>query len=197
MSDQSISIPVLNSPRLRLEPLSMDHSVGMFAMWQQAAVQEYSGPAQDEFGVEISLPAQSRQDSDRLISFWLKAARDGWGFRWAILRSEDNAFVGHVGFNSLDVCSEIAYHMNPVFWGRGLMTEAAGLAIDWRIRTGANEIEAFIEPENAGSVALALRLSMRPTSEFSDGARRYLLSPAVIDAGAEGDDNRTPAPGSN
>ena len=173
----------------------MVHTAGMFEMWRQAAVQEFSGPAQDESGAQIDLPAQSHQDSDRLIRFWLRAAKDGWGFRWAMVLNEDRGFIGHIGFNSLADCSEIAYHMNPHYWGHGYMTEAAEMVIDWRVSTGAKEIEAFIDPDNAGSIALALRLGMMPTSEFAEGARRYLLSAAVIDAAEVGNDNLKAKPG--
>ena len=155
----------------------MDHSEGMFRMWQHSAVQEFSGPAEDKDRIKINMPASSTDDSDRLIGFWLKAARDGWGFRWAILSGDsENEFVGHIGFNSLTQCAEIAYHMNPDFWGKGIMTEAALAAIAWRRDQGANEIEAFIDPQNDHSIALALRLSMTATEEFSEGARRYQMS---------------------
>jgi len=154
----------------------MAHSAGMFEMWRNASVQQYSGPAQDEHGAVISLPASTSGDSDRLISFWLKAASDGWGFRWAMHLCDADQFVGHIGFNSLLECSEIAYHMNPRFWGQGLMSEAAVAAIAWRRAGGASQIEAFIEPNNTPSIALALRLGMTATSEYSEGARRYLMS---------------------
>lgn len=145
-------------------------------MWRSKQVQQYSGKALDEYGVEIDLPAKTSADSDRLIAFWLNAATDGWGFRWAVILAGENAFVGHIGFNSLSECSEIAYHMNPDYWGKGLMTEAAGTAISWRKDNGAREIEAFIEPENTTSIVLAERLGMQPTDQFSDGARRYRMS---------------------
>jgi ribosomal-protein-alanine N-acetyltransferase len=149
----------------------------MFEMWKHAAVQEFSGRAEDEHRNEISMPAQTYHDSDRLIGFWLKAALEGWGFRWAILLIGEEAFVGHIGFNSLSECSEIAYHMNPDYWGSGIMTEAAKAAISWRRDNGASEIEAFIDPENAGSIALAIRLGMKVTDTFSEGAQRYCMSP--------------------
>ncbi|MBL4679546.1 MAG: GNAT family N-acetyltransferase [Pseudomonadales bacterium] len=153
----------------------MNHSKGMFDMWRQAAVQEYSGIAVDQYRNEIYLPAKTHHDSDRLIGFWLKAANDGWGFRWAILLVEEDFFVGHIGFNSLTACSEIAYHMNPKYWGNGIMTEAANTAIDWRREAGTSKIEAFIEPENTDSIALAFRLGMKATDIFSDGAQRYCM----------------------
>lgn len=145
-------------------------------MWRQPAVQEYSGPALDEYGDVIPLPARTSEDSDKLIRFWMRAAKDGWGFRWVLTLAEDDGLVGHIGFNTLSTCSEIAYHMNPKYWGRGLMTEAAKAALAWRKAGGAKEVEAFIEPENARSVALALRLGMTATDTFSDGAQRYRMT---------------------
>ena len=176
MKAVALKVPILTTPRLRLEPLSLAHSAGMFAMWQQDAVQKYSGPAHDEYGDPIRLPARSDNDSDKLIRFWIKAAADGWGFRWALLSKESAAFIGHIGFNSLANCSEIAYHLNPDFWGQGLMREAARTAISWRKEGGASQIEAFIDEDNTGSKALALRLGMVATDQFSEGARRYLLA---------------------
>ena len=173
----SLEIPTLTTGRLRLEPLSMRHSRGMYDTWRHPEVQQYSGPAADEHGNPIALPATTHADSDRLIRFWLKAAGDGWGFRWALLLRQDDTFVGHIGFNALGGCAEIAYHMNPAFWGNGYMAEAADAAVSWlRLDTAAEELEAFIEPENTASIALAMRLGMHPTDELSESARRYRMS---------------------
>ncbi|KAJ54961.1 hypothetical protein ACMU_14475 [Actibacterium mucosum KCTC 23349] len=150
--------------------------MGMFEMWRQPLVQQFSGAADDEFQNEIPMPAKTHHDSDRLIGFWLKALKDGWGFRWAIIKNDGDNFVGHIGFNSLLECSEIAFHMNPDFWGNGFMYEAAAAAIAWRRDNGATAIEAYIEPENARSIALALRLGMNDTSTLVDNARRYQMS---------------------
>ena len=175
MQPSPINIPTLNTNRLLLEPLAMKHSQGMFELWRHFEVQKYSGIAVDQNGLKINMPAKATDDSDRLIGFWLKAAQDGWGFRWGILL-EENVFVGHIGFNSLAECAEIAYHLNPNYWGDGIMLEAAHAAINWQRGCGATEIEAFIEPENAASIALAKRLGMHATKEFSEGAQRYLMS---------------------
>ena len=176
MDHLPIKVPTMTTARLILEPMSMAHSQGMFEMWRQPAVQKYSGPAQDEYGDAIQLPAITNEDSDKLIRFWAKAAQDGWGFRWGVKLKDDGSFVGHIGYNSLSVCSEIAYHMNPKFWGQGFMTEAARAALDWRMAGGVNEVEAFIDPENTSSIALALRLGMTPTETYSEGAQRYRMT---------------------
>ena len=156
--------------------MAVQHAEGMFEMWRQPAVQQYSGPAQDEHGQRIDLPARVRADSDKLIRFWVKAASDGWGFRWVMLLRDEGSLVGHVGFNALSDCSEIAYHMHPKFWGQGFMTEAATAALEWCKAGGAREVEAFIEPANGASVALAVRLGMTPTDTFAEGAQRYQMT---------------------
>jgi ribosomal-protein-alanine N-acetyltransferase len=170
-----LDIPTLTSDRLILEPLTLAHSAGMFAMWREPEVCRYSGPGFDLAGRPIRLPAEAPDDSDKIIVFFLKGAADGERFRWAMLRQEDGAFVGAVGFNGLGACSELAYHMRPEFWGQGLMSEAARLALAWlRTRPDAVEVEAFVDPANLPSARLTEALGLRRTGEAAEGADRYL-----------------------
>ena len=170
----SLTVPTLTTRRLRLEPISPKHSQGMFDLWSDADVCRYSGIVRDYDGNVIDLPASSCEDSNRILDFWLSAAADGWGFRWAVLLlGSAEWFTGIVGFNSVKDCSEIAYHLIPTFWGQGVMTEAAGAAIDWQRGNGVTEVEAFIDPENTAAIALAARLGMTGTDQYRDGARRY------------------------
>jgi ribosomal-protein-alanine N-acetyltransferase len=168
-------IPKLSTARLTLEPLSLAHSAGMFAMWSRPEVCRYSGPAADYEGQPIRLPANTAADSDEIIEFFVRSAAEGTRLRWAMLLG--GAFVGAIGFNALGPCSEIAFHQRPEFWGRGLMTEAAAAALEWlRTRPDARDVEAFIDPANLGSIALAERLGLRPTGDTTEGAERYLMA---------------------
>ena len=56
MSD-ALAIPIVITDRLTLEPLSLAHSAGMFAMWSSPEVCRYSGAAFDLSGRPIRLPA--------------------------------------------------------------------------------------------------------------------------------------------
>ncbi len=160
-----------------MEPLSLAHSGGMFELWSDAEVCRFSGTVIDYDGNVIDVPAATSAQSDRIIDFWLNAANAGWGLRWAVLREGSEAvFAGTVGFNSLQGCAELAYHLLPRHWGNGIMTEASEAAIQWVRGTGVREIEAFIEPENTPSRALAGRLGMAPTTAFSDGAQRHWMA---------------------
>jgi len=186
----AITIPKLSTARLRLEPLTAEHSPGMHTLWSDADVCRYSGHVTDYDRNPIEMPARTVSDSDLIIEFWRRAAQDGWGFRWAVLVAgvDSHAFVGTVGFNSIGQRSEIAYHLIPAYWGLGYMNEAAVAAIDWCMQTTRaqapphmREIEAFIEPANQPSIALAERLGMVATDYMNEGARRYLRRQDKLD----------------
>jgi hypothetical protein len=71
----SLQIPTLSGERLRLEPLASSHTEGMFGLWREPAVCEYSGLAIDAKGRLLELPAASSATSDRLLEFWLDRAQ--------------------------------------------------------------------------------------------------------------------------
>jgi RimJ/RimL family protein N-acetyltransferase len=167
-------VPRLEGELVVLEPLSHEHSAGMFELWSRQEVWLYSGPATDVTGGAIELPAPSRAESDKILEFWLGRAEEGTGFRWAVLLEQ--LFIGAAGFNSIGSCSEYAYHLHPEYWGRGLMLEASRLALSWlSSRDGCVAADAFIEPANLRSVALAERLGFVRTGEHMHGTDRYVL----------------------
>ncbi len=174
-----LEIPILQSHRLRLEPLSPSHSLGMFELWRQPEVCEHSGPAVDSKGQEIRLPASSLTESDRLLEYWIDRSRAGTGFRWAAVLHAASRFVGAVGFNSLGTCSEYAYHFVPRYWGAGLASEASRIALSWAFSTGSKSVEAFIEPVNSRSVRLAKRLGFERSDEPMGDPARYVVAPEL------------------
>lgn len=170
----ALHIEDIETPRLLLTALSFDHSEPMFRLWSHPEVCRFSGRVTDYARNEIPMPAASRKDSDKIIDFWIRAAADGWGFRWAMLDRSSGQMLGHIGFNALGAVSELAYHLHPDHWGKGLMFEAAIAATDWAVTLMPDTLlEAFIEPENKSSVRLAQRLNLQPTGHLSDGAERY------------------------
>ena len=170
-----LQIPTLRTARLRLEPLTVAHSAGMFALWSREEVCRYSGPAVDADGLSIALPAPSPVESDRIIDFLVRRAAAGLGFRWAMMTAPDGTFIGALGFNHLGLCPELAYHLHPDAWGQGLMAEACAAALAWvSDERDALTVEAFIDPENRPSIAVIQRLGFQATGEVEDGAVRYL-----------------------
>ena len=74
----------LETERLVLEPLSLDHSEGMFLLWSDPEVCRYAGPVHDYEGRLVPSPVRTSSDSGLIIDFWIRAHSDGWGFRWAL-----------------------------------------------------------------------------------------------------------------
>jgi RimJ/RimL family protein N-acetyltransferase len=175
-------IPVLESERVRLEPLAISHAQGMFDLWREPAVCAYSGSAVDWEGQAIELPARTRAESDRLLHFWLERASAETGFRWAVSLLDPARFVGAIGFNTLGSCAEYAYHFVPKFWGMGLAKESSELAMSWMFSKTTNSIEVFVEPANRESIRLATRLGFELDVMHSGDTPRFVLPRAISDA---------------
>lgn len=178
MSNQATFIPELKTDRLLLVPLGLSHSAGMFELWSSADVCRHSGLVTDIDGSPIQLPAESVDDSDKIIKFWVETAAriESVGFRWALTMRDTGDFVGIAGFNAIRETAEYAYHLLPRYWGMGIMFEASGAALGWvRDRSDCSELEAFIEPENTRSAALVQRLGFVPTDVFVAEAQRFSM----------------------
>ncbi len=158
-----------------LDPLGQEHSAGMFLLWSREEVCRHSGPARDADGNAIALPVASAAGSDKIIDFFERMAAQGSGFRWALIKRRTHEFIGTIGFNRLAPPAELAFHLRPEFWGQGLMREAAEAALAWSKRSGAQPVEAFIEPGNVASIGLARRLGFSPTGFVQQGVERFLL----------------------
>ena len=164
----------LETERLVLEPLSLDHSEGVFLLWSDPEVCRYAGPVHDYEGRLVPSPVHTSSDSDRIIDFWIRAHADGWGFRWALCERSSGIFMGTTGFNSLGTCAEYAYHLNPLYWRQGFMTEATLAAMAWVRANGATQVEAFIDPANNNSIRLVERHGFERTEEMQDGALGFV-----------------------
>ncbi|UXY31388.1 GNAT family N-acetyltransferase [Streptomyces sp. HUAS TT20] len=76
----------------------------------------------------------------------------------------DGDLVGAVVLRRLDVgqgIAEAGCWLEPSAVGRGLVTRAARVLIDWAVRErGIHRVEWWVSPENAPSIAVARRLGM-------------------------------------
>lgn len=76
-------------------------------------------------------------------------------YDWAVIERESGKMIGTCGFTRFHAeydCAEIGYVLNPVYWGRGLATEAVGAVIRFGFqRLELNRIEAKFMQGNAAS----------------------------------------------
>lgn len=170
----AVLVPRLRTRRLALEPIAMAHSAGMFALWSSPEVCRYAGPIFDMYGRRVLSPVPTVSESDKIVAFWLDAAVQGWGCRWALLLLASDTFIGTVGFNSLGACSEYAYHLIPDHWGQGFMPEATDPVFDWAVaERSCREIEAFFDAENQRSLSFVERQRFVRSGVTNDGTIRY------------------------
>jgi ribosomal-protein-serine acetyltransferase len=151
--DEMYVVPLGDGAELRpLEP------------WRAEEFLTHMDRGRDHIGQYISLPdfvtdlASSRAilqsyadktatDTGRLYGIWL-----------------DGTLVGGVLFKTMDITqgtAEAGCWLEPAAVGRGLVTRAARIIIDWAIEErGIHRVEWLVSAENAGSIAVAGRLGM-------------------------------------
>ncbi len=86
-------------------------------------------------------------------------------YRWAIVRKEDDAFLGTVSLLRLDEteksCS-FAYMLGRAFWNRGYMTEALTAVLDFAFgQIGVERVETDHFADNPASGAVMEKAGMK------------------------------------
>ncbi|MEU0738978.1 GNAT family protein [Streptomyces sp. NPDC006134] len=85
----------------------------------------------------------------------------------------DGALVGGVLFRTMDLAqgtAEAGCWLEPSAVGRGLVTRAARLLIDWAVEErGVHRVEWLVAAENEASIAVARRLGMRKDGVLREG----------------------------
>ncbi|HSW20429.1 MAG TPA: GNAT family N-acetyltransferase [Ramlibacter sp.] len=161
--DRFIPIPpqALTGPRVRLRPWSDADSEPFAALNADAEVMRY-------------FPATlSRLQSDELMAdIQRRMALRGWGL-WALEIAGDAdgvqapQFIGFTGLNipaaslPFSPCVEVGWRLARPWWGKGLASEAAHLALQVGFHNlGLPEIVAFTTLANLRSRAVMRRLRM-------------------------------------
>lgn len=88
------------------------------------------------------------------------------------IRDESGRMIGTMYFKLASVddrSAEIGWLLDPRFQGRGYAAEAAALLLDLAFgELGLHRVHAELDPRNAASVALCLRLGMRHEAHFRE-----------------------------
>lgn len=98
---------------------------------------------------------------DRVISDYPSRA----SLRWALVRRGDGRLIGSCGFircGNQDGVAELAYDLSPACWGRGIMSAAVRVALDWAFTVGSlRRVQALAMTSNGKSIALLERTGFR------------------------------------
>ena len=150
-----VSIPVLETERLRLRPFTFDDEAAVFALVSDPEVARFV-----RFEAHRT-PAETRAFLELVDRYY----RRGEPFAWAIARREDGRLIGSCGFVSHAgerKSAEIGYWLGKPYWGKGYAAEAAQALVRFGFeQMGLERVEAKCFLENRAGQRVIEKLGMK------------------------------------
>jgi [ribosomal protein S5]-alanine N-acetyltransferase len=146
----------IETPRLRLRPLTPEDLDAIHRIWTDPEVRRYLWD-----GEEVSGEAAAGVISDSAAYFDSR----GLGLL-AVIPKELDEPIGFCGFWRFEGRPgfELAYGLAPAWWGKGLATEAARAVIRYGFEeAGLGRIEASVDTPNAASLRVMENAGMKYT----------------------------------
>ena len=147
-------IPVLETEHLLLRGLKATDAADMFDYAQREDTTRYL----------VWHPHESREYTEQYLEYIERLCRAGSFYDWAVVDKESGRMIGTCGFTRFDFrhdSAEIGYVLNPDFWGRGLMPEAAAAVMKFGFEDlSLNRIEAKHLTGNEASRRVMEKLGM-------------------------------------
>jgi [ribosomal protein S5]-alanine N-acetyltransferase len=140
-----------STERLLLRELIEDDYKDLFALNKDPEVLQHTGDA----------PFSSLQDAQKFLAQYSDYDDHGFG-RWAVIRKEDQAFLGWCGLkyneeNQVD----LGFRFFKEYWGNGYATEAAKCALEIGFEVlNLTEIIGRSAKENAASIRVLEKIGM-------------------------------------
>ncbi|HTS94005.1 MAG TPA: GNAT family N-acetyltransferase [Stellaceae bacterium] len=157
MAGDSESVPVLETPRLRLRPFELSDAPGLHEAYGDPEAMRYW-----DFPAHASLA-----ETERALRWVMKHNPYAYGV-WAIALKDGGRCIGLVNYHHREQRNrrlEVGYILARRYWRRGLMTEAMTALLEHCFEAlGVRRVEALIHPENLASARLAEKLGFRRES---------------------------------
>ncbi|NUM47777.1 MAG: GNAT family N-acetyltransferase [Anaerolineales bacterium] len=149
----SYQIPLLETPRLLLRPLTLADTDFIFAHFSDPLVTQH---LLDE------PPLTDRAGAEEIIHFYLDPNGMSRYNRWGIHHKADDRLIGTCGYHQWshqNQRAEIGYDLSPAYWGQGMMSEALRRVLAYGfVQMGLNRIQAVVYVENDRSATLLARM---------------------------------------
>lgn len=157
----------LETLRLTLEPLRVDHAEEMTPVLAESALYAFTGG-------EPPTSAELRARYERQAAGRSPDGAEAW-LNWIVRRRDDGQAVGFVqAAISSDppppapVTAVLAWVLGLGFQGHGYATEAGRALVAWLEGVPVQRIVAYIHPEHRASMGVARALGLQPTDERVD-----------------------------
>jgi ribosomal-protein-alanine N-acetyltransferase len=119
-----------------------------------------------------------RSAAEQSITKWNDYERKHGFTSWAIIRKEDNSFIGKCGFNYLPDNSEIelSYMLDEPYWGNGYASEIAKATLDYGInKLNMKRVVALVYPQNSPSIRVIEKTGMKYEKEYVYSEKKLLM----------------------
>ena len=161
--------PVLETDRLVLEPLRVEHAEEMTPVLADEALHEFIGGRPESVDeLRARYRRQARGVSDDGDEQW---------FNWVLRRRDTGALAGTVQATVLRdgdrVVAEVAWVVGIHHQGQGLAREAAVAMALWLRSQGATVLVAHVHPDHAASAGVARALGLQPSDVVEDNETRW------------------------
>jgi RimJ/RimL family protein N-acetyltransferase len=161
MSAELLDAVPLQTLRLTLAPLRVDHAEEMTPLLADASLYTFTGgqpPTLDELRARYERQATGRSPDG--AESWLN---------WIVRRRDDGQALGFVqaavAVDPPPVTAVLAWVLAVRFQGQGYAREAVGGLVAWLDGVGVQRVAAYIHPEHAASMGVARALGLEPTRE--------------------------------
>lgn len=115
--------PALLTDRLVLRAASPGDNQDYHALVSMLEVTRYSDWTDNPMSTHVN----------RVVKWMSEAYEKGKGCAWVIEDRNTGQLLGAIRYNSVhkhSKCAELGYELHPMFWGKGLMTEALAAVVD-------------------------------------------------------------------
>jgi ribosomal-protein-alanine N-acetyltransferase len=150
---------ILQTPRLILRPFRED-DIGRLAELM----------ANRDF-MRFSLGPYTREQTQTVLQKFLTWNQAGLPSQFAVVFPENNDVLGYCGFlhhPEVPQEVEIGYRLDPAYWNRGLITEAARAVRDYAfVGQKLTRVISLIHPENIPSRRVAEKIGLMPEKEIT------------------------------